>query len=242
MGQLCSFCKLSVCVLLASLFGLGTTALGLAQEANRPEFFNYPDAALSGSVSAEITRSIDECRTICKERSGCVGFQHVAAVNQCRLFTSVGSAGDAVGNYSSVRQLVSGYRDPENKPAPPARQYTPTKWIHNGSVMMFRQNPQSTGDVDVMITYDVPRSELRRAGIQPGTTLFEGTLSGERLTGKARLTGRCGMIQYDVQGLFDPMSSVPFFLRGAAPKRGEGCSILQWDTTGSSANLRFDPQ
>lgn len=50
------------------------------------------------------------------------------------------------------------------------------------------------------------------------------------------------MIEYDVRRMFDPKSSVPFFLSGAAPKRVRACSIQSWDTTGPNANLRFDPR
>jgi hypothetical protein len=71
--------------------------------------------------------------------------------------------------------------------------------------------------------------------------LFEGQLDGSALTGKARLTGRCGIIQYEVTGLFDANSAAPFYLRGASPKRGNDCEIQSWDSSGPNANLRFDP-
>ncbi|WP_260692383.1 hypothetical protein [Rhizobium laguerreae] len=107
--------------------------------------------------------------------------------------------------------------------------------------MSLQVTPSADGGSKVTIVYDIPKSELSSVGIQHGTTLFEGRLDGSDLTGKARLTGRCGIIQYDVSGLYDAQSSASFYLRGPSPKRGNDCTIQNWDSAGPNANLRFDP-
>ncbi|MDK1388866.1 hypothetical protein QN224_26040 [Sinorhizobium sp. 8-89] len=110
--------------------------------------------------------------------------------------------------------------------------------------MVLHQTPKENGSSEIEIVYDVPKSKLLKVGIRSGSTLFKGTLDeGGSLVGNARLTNsRCGIIQYEVQGTFDPSSSVPFFLRGPAPKRARDCTVESWSTTGENANLRFDPQ
>ncbi|WP_245517089.1 hypothetical protein [Rhizobium leguminosarum] len=107
--------------------------------------------------------------------------------------------------------------------------------------MSLQVTPFADGGSKVTIVYDIPKSELASVGIQHGTTLFEGRLDGSNLTGKARLTGRCGIVQYDVRGLYDARSLASFYLRGPSPKRGNDCTIQSWDSAGPNANLRFDP-
>jgi hypothetical protein len=209
-------------------------------------FNEYPDTTLKGFVTAELPKAdAAECRRICEQRSGCVGFDIRAENKTCRLFGQVSSAESEMGSVAATRQRVPGYRAPSNEieEAAPAVPVGPTQstWSHNGSVMSMRVTPSPTGASRVSITYDIPKSDLSRVGIQHGTTLFEGQLDGSNLTGKARLTGKCGIIQYDVSGLFDAQSAAPFYLRGASPKRGDDCTIQRWDSSGPNANLRFDP-
>ncbi|WP_354316737.1 PAN domain-containing protein [Sinorhizobium fredii] len=206
------------------------------------QLLEYPDTVLSGNVSAELPKPLAGCRKLCDERSGCAGFDHASATNTCRMFSSVTAARVSRGSVASTRQAVSGYIDPANLPPPPLPQPSLSAWLHNGSVMVLHQTPKEDGSSDVEIVYDFPKNHLLKVGIRSGSTLFKGRLADGSLVGNARLTSsRCGIIQYEVQGMFDPLSSVPFFLRGAAPKRGSDCAVESWSTTGENANLRFDP-
>lgn len=219
--------------------------LAAAQDSGRP-FNEYHDTTLKGFITAELPKTDrGECRRICEQRSGCAGFDIRSENKTCRLFGQISSAADSTGSVAATRQRVPGYRAPSNavEEAPPVVQAGPTQstWTHNGSVMSLRVTPSPDGTSRVTITYDMPKSELTSVGIQHGTTLFEGRLDGSNLSGKARLTGRCGIIQYDVSGLFDANSAAPFYLRGASPKRGNDCAIQSWDSSGPNANLRFDP-
>lgn len=225
-----------------SLISCLCIAFWMPSHASAQQFLEYPDTILSGEVSAEVSNSIIKCRQLCDDRSGCVAFDHAAATNICRMFATVTSARVSRGSFAWTRQAVSGYHDPANLPPPPLPQPSQSAWLHNGSAMILRQKPNADGSSEIEIVYDIPKDFLRRVGIRPGSTLFKGTLAEGNLVGNARLTSsRCGIIQYEMQGLFDPSSSVPFFLRGAAPKRRNDCSIESWSTSGSNANLRFDP-
>lgn len=101
-------------VLLA--FGVGS---GAAQEASTQQpLYLYPDASLSGVVTAQLSKSAEECRSICSSRSGCMGFDHVASDNICRLFVSISSAKEAKsGMIAGSRVLIVGFRNPVNLPA-----------------------------------------------------------------------------------------------------------------------------
>lgn len=211
--------------------------------ASAQQLLEYPDTVLGGNVSAELLSPRDGCRRLCDERSGCAGFDHASATNTCRMFTNVTSARVSRGSFASTRQAVSGYHDPANLPPPPLPQPSQSAWLHNGSVVVLHQKPKEDGSSEIEIVYDVPKNQLLKVGIRSGSTLFKGKLADGSIVGNARLTSsRCGILQYEVQGMFDPLSSVPFFLRGAAPKRGRDCSVESWSTTGENANLRFDPQ
>lgn len=85
-----------------------------AQEAGKP-LFNYPDTALNGITSAEIPKSVEDCRKICSSRPGCVGFDR-SEKGTCRIFASVGSARSVPGALSETRSLISGYHEPTNPP------------------------------------------------------------------------------------------------------------------------------
>lgn len=218
-------------------------SFSISSPAIAQQLLEYPDTILSGEVSAEVLNPLDRCKRLCDERSGCVGFDHAAATNTCRMFTNVTSARVSRGSFASTRQALSGYHDPANLPPPPLPQPSQSAWLHNGSVVVLHQKPKEDGNSDIEIVYDVPKNQLLNVGIRSGSTLFKGTLVDGSIVGNARLaSSRCGIIQYEVQGMFDPLSSVPFFLRGAAPKRASDCSIESWSTTGENANLRFEPQ
>ncbi|MER8511265.1 PAN/Apple domain-containing protein [Mesorhizobium sp. M0142] len=78
------------------------------------EFLDYPETALKGTTSAGFERPLDDCRKICLERSGCVGFDHSSATNICRLFEGIGSAQSDPLSTAGTRQRIPGYPDPVN--------------------------------------------------------------------------------------------------------------------------------
>ncbi|MCD2176106.1 PAN domain-containing protein [Rhizobium sp. C4] len=88
------------------------------QSAGGP-FLNYPETALEGSLTAEISKSLEECDHLCTERSGCLGFDHQTGTNQCRLYGGVRSARQQSGSTAGTRNKLAGYRDPINSPRPP---------------------------------------------------------------------------------------------------------------------------
>lgn len=55
-------------------------------------------------------------------------------------------------------------------------------WSHNGSIMRL----QAEGN-QRWLSYEVPRSVLANAGVQPGTLLFNGTKTGNWYSGTARV-------------------------------------------------------
>lgn len=79
------------------------------------QLFNYPDTVINGMISAEIPKSVEECRKICVDRAGCAGFDH-SGKGMCRIFASVGSAKKMPGSLAETRGLISGYDEPTNPP------------------------------------------------------------------------------------------------------------------------------
>ena len=76
--------------------------------------------------------------------------------------------------------------------------YADSCWDHNGSVMRL----QAEGDLR-WFSYEVPRSVLKRAGVESGTLLFEGRKDGDWYIGEARVFSKycIGSPQlYDVEG------------------------------------------
>ncbi|MDW9478654.1 hypothetical protein GOB57_08045 [Sinorhizobium meliloti] len=80
-----------------------------------PLLYRYPTTAIEGTESANVIRSEQECRTLCVTRSGCAGFMHTTIGNQCRIYSSVGSAKVDKGSFTETRELVGGYSDPTNR-------------------------------------------------------------------------------------------------------------------------------
>lgn len=98
---------------------MASAANAQSTPANTPaELFNYPDTALRGISSAEVSRSLEECRKLCMARSGCAGFDHLLKDKApiCRLFASVSGARDAQGSAAETRSLIGGYKQPTNPP------------------------------------------------------------------------------------------------------------------------------
>lgn len=111
-------------------------------------------------------------------------------------------------------------------------------WDHNGSRMRIEQHGR-----DVTISYEEPRSGIRKHGVQSGDTLFFGQVrpSG-RLSGEAFVFRKgCEPASYSVRGRWDPDSGQHnLTLRGAAPVRERGgCEVIDYSSRKGSSTLRF---
>jgi hypothetical protein len=93
---------------------------------------------------------------------------------------------------------------------------------HNGSVMEVQEC-----DGELFISYSKPKASLRKIGVKPGTTLFEGRISRiGAVFGKARrFSAKCGEITYDVEGAIRPNS---ILLEGQAPVRNSSCLVTEY--------------
>ncbi len=107
---------------------------------------------------------------------------------------------------------------------------------HNGSEMLVINN-----DGNVTIQYERPRKSIRKHGVRQGTVLFSGTISGNTLTGFARVFRRgCAPAQYNVSGPWNTNTG-QIILRGASPKRVRGgCRVTGYTNSGSNAYLAFN--
>ena len=104
---------------------------------------------------------------------------------------------------------------------------------HNGSSMLVERDRRR-----VTITYDKPRSALRKHGVKPGTMLFQGRLDqGGILEGDAHIfSATCGTTPYYVHGKYKEGRS--FTLAGAAPVF-EQCRIVDNRYDIANAKLLF---
>ena len=76
--------------------------------------------------------------------------------------------------------------------------YADSCWWHNGSLMRL----ESSGSKR-WFTYERPKPELRRSGVQEGTLLFDGVRRGSRYIGTARVFSRYCLahpLEYAVEG------------------------------------------
>ncbi|RWX61781.1 PAN domain-containing protein [Mesorhizobium sp. M2A.F.Ca.ET.039.01.1.1] len=96
------------------LLSIAFAAVPRASAQSQPNFWDYPGTALRGATSAEFKRSLDDCRKLCKERSGCAGYDHSSATNICRMFSGIDSAQADTLMTAGARNRVPGYRDPAN--------------------------------------------------------------------------------------------------------------------------------
>ncbi|MDW9478600.1 hypothetical protein GOB57_07775 [Sinorhizobium meliloti] len=98
-----------------SLAALGAPPASAQETSAGSQLFNYPDTVINGMTSAEVPKSLEECRKICVQRPGCAGFDH-SEKGICRIFASVGSARSVSGSLAETRSLISGYKEPTNPP------------------------------------------------------------------------------------------------------------------------------
>lgn len=108
-------------------------------------------------------------------------------------------------------------------------------WTHNGSWMTITKSGPN-----LYISYDEPRSGL---SVGRGTTLFQGSISGNAISGTAYTFKRgCAPAPYSVSGrLRRSGGSVgSIVLSGAAPVRKGGCGVQGYSNNSSNARLVFN--
>jgi S1-C subfamily serine protease len=100
-----------------------------------------------------------------------------------------------------------------------------TLWAHNGSVVELVHDGQLR-----RFYYSQPRDVLLRAGVQPGTLLFDGRSTGSRYIGTAYFFNpRCGRGSYDVSGpILNNHQRV--VVQGRVPRLGDDCRVRGYHT------------
>src|SRR5215218_5703329 len=97
-------------------------------------------------------------------------------------------------------------------------------WTHNGSEMRLRAD----GDRRTFV-YERPRAGIAGQGVERGTVLFEGSISGEagNYTGTAYVfSARCGKQAYAVTGELQN-DGRQILLFGKAPRRDSSTCAVQ---------------
>lgn len=101
---------------------------------------------------------------------------------------------------------------------------------HNGSIVELRRS--RIGIIE--IRYREPRAALK---LEPGTVLFRGAEHNGRISGEAFVfKAGCQPASYGVTGARE---NGLLFLEGAAPRRGNGCSIVAQSKSSPHARLAF---
>ncbi|MCS4089910.1 PAN domain-containing protein [Rhizobium sp. BK176] len=127
-----SLTKISAALFLVCLF---TASIAAAQTRPDGNFFDYAATLLNGDVSAEVQFPPADCRKLCVDRRGCVGYDYFHTTNVCRMFSSVASAREDRHGVAATRSLISSYHPPLNMPAQPAvTQQQPVQPLPRSSV------------------------------------------------------------------------------------------------------------
>jgi len=109
-------------------------------------------------------------------------------------------------------------------------------WDHNGSKMTLEEDGAKR-----KILYTEPREGLDKAGIRPGTVLFDGARKPDgRFAGNAKIfKGTCNPIDYFVEGTVDERKG-EIVLQGQAPVyAAQGCEISGYSDTSAASTLTF---
>ncbi|MBO0902091.1 hypothetical protein [Jiella sonneratiae] len=106
---------------------------------------------------------------------------------------------------------------------------------HNGSLVRLTERNGL-----VTISYQNPKSSLRKLGVRNGTVLFTGRFKGRGLAGTAYVFRKgCQPAPYDVAGPATGGGSI--YLSGAAPVRARGsCAVTGYSERSGNARLVFD--
>lgn len=109
-------------------------------------------------------------------------------------------------------------------------------WDHNGSKMTFEEDGEKRRFV-----YTEPKEGLDKAGIRPGTVLFDGKRKPDgRFAGFAKIfRGGCNPVDYFVEGAHDERKG-EIVLQGQAPVYGEkGCDVAAYSDSSPASMLTF---
>ena len=117
-------CRRRIAALVSGTVGAALGAFVTAAAQSGAELFDYPQTALNGVVSAQVSVPAEACRQLCSTRSGCAGFDH-SSENICRLFLIVGGATESVQHTAGTRSLLANYRPPLNPPVEPSQPSPP---------------------------------------------------------------------------------------------------------------------
>jgi hypothetical protein len=120
--------------------------------------------------------------------------------------------------------------------AAPAQAASGGVWDHNGSRIDLEENGAKR-----KLVYSEPREGLDKAGIKPGTELFNGELKADgRFAGFAKIfKTNCNPIDYFVEGSFDRRKG-EIILQGQAPVySGQGCEVSGYSDTTPASRLVF---
>ncbi|MBB4189306.1 hypothetical protein GGE07_005988 [Sinorhizobium terangae] len=116
-GKVRTTAKVATALLCCTLLSSIPVRVLLAQEATTDiELLSYPGTSLGGLTTAAAPMSLDDCRKLCVDRQGCVGFDHQTSTNQCRLFAAIGSARPDPASNAGTRNTIAGYRAPTMPP------------------------------------------------------------------------------------------------------------------------------
>jgi hypothetical protein len=126
-----------------SVLSVGIPAMAQTAQSSAP-LTSYPFASLNGLQSAELRKSLDDCRKICSDRSGCVGFDHTPSTNQCRLFAAVASAHDNAEATAETRYPINGFRTPTPQQQPPVEEPKPQRQF-----ALYENHDVFGNDIDV---------------------------------------------------------------------------------------------
>ena len=100
-------------------------------------------------------------------------------------------------------------------------------WNHNGSLMRLKASGNQR-----WIYYERPRSVLRRAGVVPGTLLFDGVKDGNWYSGTARVFSKyCpgSPLEYHVEGPVRP-DQLQVTVSGSREVHSRCAPTGQWTT------------
>lgn len=121
--------------------------------------------------------------------------------------------------------------------ASPAHAVNDGVWDHNGSKMTLEINGEKR-----KLVYSEPREGLDKAGIKPGTVLFNGERKANgRFAGFAKIfKATCNPIDYFVEGAFDEKKG-EIILQGQAPVyAGQGCEVSGYADDSPASRLVFN--
>lgn len=74
---------------------------------------SYFDTTIVWLETAKLQLPADQCRAVCKDRSGFEAYEHTKKDNLCRLFSGVSTAGSTGGVAAGSRFPIAGYREPD---------------------------------------------------------------------------------------------------------------------------------